>query len=130
MNRLAIQLSTVGSSENQPPPPKRRRSRALASFFANNDVVCDSANLQPVDKRACMDKAEKRVTKQLSKNAARGDSIAPAKARWTPKPATTPNDPEDVDKPVDTLKRILMHDKTTLILIMDSTSSISMLNKT
>ena len=37
------------------------------------------------------------------------------KARWIPKPVslTRSIDPEDVDKPVDTLKRILMYDKTT-----------------
>ena len=33
---------------------------------------------------------------------------------WDPKPAITSNDSEaDVDKPVDTLKRILKYDKTT-----------------
>ena len=79
--------------------------RGLASFIANNDVVCDVTNLQPVDKR---DKAEKRMTK-LSKSAA---STAAAKTRWDPKSAATSNDPKDVDKPVDTLKRILTHDKT------------------
>ncbi len=58
-----------------------------------------------------MDKAEKRM--QHSKNSARGDATAAAKARWAPNPAITSNDPDDVDKPVDTLKRILTHDKAT-----------------
>ncbi len=58
-----------------------------------------------------MDKAEKYITKQLPKNGARGNATAAAKARWTTKSINTPNDLED--KPVDTLKRILMHDKTT-----------------
>lgn len=81
MNRSDIQLSTTGSSENQPPPPKRGRQRGLASFIANNDVVCDITNLQPVDKRASMDKAEKRMTRQHSKHSARGDATAAAKGQ-------------------------------------------------
>lgn len=61
-----------------------------------------------------MDKAEKRMTRQHSKHSARGDAKAAAKARWHPRPAITLNGSEvDVDKPVDTLKRILNHDKTT-----------------
>ena len=53
------------------------------------------------------------MTRQHSEHSARGDATATAKARWDPKPAITSNDSEaDVDKPVDTLKRILKHDKT------------------
>ena len=119
-NKLDIQLSTTGSSVSQPPPPKRRRQRGLASFVANNDVVCDITNLQRVDKRASMDKAEKRMTRQHSKHSARGDATAAAKARWDPKPTITSN-VSDVDKPVDTLKRILNHDKTRSIRILNRT---------
>ena len=120
VNRLDIQLSTTGSSVNQPPPPKHRRQRGLASFVANNDVVCDITNLEPIDKRASMDKAEKKMTRQHSKHSARGDATAAAKARWDPKPAITSNDSDaDVDEPVDTLKRILKHDKTTFDIGFD-----------
>ena len=47
-------------------------------------------------------------------NAAQGDPTSAVKARWIPKPVhlTTSIDPECVDKQVNTLKRILMNDKT------------------
>ena len=79
--------------------------------------MVDITNLQPVSKRHCMEQAERSIAKQAPTKSAhtRGNPAGAANARWTKKSATcTPSTPQpEVDRPVDTLKRIITHDKAT-----------------
>ena len=107
----------VGSQGTNPVQAPKRRSRGLASLIKENEVV-DITNLQPVSKRCCMEKAERYMSKQRSNPCkARGDPVAGGKIRWSKTTDTIPpNNPQSVDdKPVDTLKRILIHDKDTFV---------------
>ena len=65
-----------------------------------------------------MEKAEQCMSAHTSKPCKpRGDPTGGGKARWSKSPPTDPpNDPQsELDQPVDTLKRILMHDRDTFV---------------
>ena len=105
----------LGSQNHNPvQAPKQRRNRGLAGFIQENELV-DITNLQPVSKRLCMEKAKQCMSKQHCKP--RGDPVGGAKTRWSKNSVTNPpsNPQSELDKPVDTLKRILMHDKDTFV---------------
>ena len=101
----------VGSQNHSTQAPKRRRNRGLAGFIKQNELV-DITNHQP-SKRHFMEKAEQCMSMHHCKP--RGDPVGGGKTRWSKcSPTNPPNNPQsEVDKPVDTLKRILTHDKDT-----------------
>ena len=68
--------------------------------------------------RHCMEKAEQCMSARICKPCKpRGDPTGGGKARWSTSSTTDPpNNPQsEVDQPVDTLKRILMHDRNTFV---------------